>query len=225
MKGIILAAGKGLRLRPLTLETPKPLIKIKGETLLERLVRELPPFDELIIVTGYLAGQIEDFVENKLSDRKTICVRQPEPKGTFDALACCRPLIADKERFAVFFPDDLIDNRSITECLKYDLAAVVKETNDPERFGIVAVDPDGFIVDAVEKPKNPFSNLALASGYVLDADIFRYPPPLGANDEYHLSEAIARLSKTRKVKTVKSDSWFPISSAEDLLEAEKILNR
>ena len=223
MKGIILAAGKGVRARPLTLEIPKPLIKIKGKTLLERLTEKLPSeIDELVIVTGYLAEQIESFVGNEFLGRKTICVRQPEQRGTFDALCRCEPLI-DNERFAVFFPDDLLGHQAIAECLKYDLAAAVKETTNPEKFGIVLVDENGFIADAVEKPKDPFSDLALASGYVLDPDIFRFPPRLGANDEYHLSEAIAGLSKSRKVKAVKSDFWFPISSAEDILRAEEVL--
>ena len=57
MKGIILAAGMGTRLRPLTLNTPKSLIEIKGETLIERQIRFLREkgVEEIVVVTGYLA--------------------------------------------------------------------------------------------------------------------------------------------------------------------------
>lgn len=224
MKAIILAAGEGIRMRPLTLTTPKPLVKVGDKTLLERLVEKFPPvIDELIIVTGYLAEQIEEFTKDGLLGRKVTCIRQKEKRGTYDALTYCRPLLKDGERFILFYADDLIDTTSVSRALEYELAVIVKETDEPKKFGIVAIDQDGFITGIVEKPENPPSNLALANGYLLDTDIFNYAPALAPSGEYYLSEAIAALAKNRKVKTVVADFWFPVGSPEALLKAEEIL--
>lgn len=224
MKGIILAAGEGVRMRPLTLTTPKPLVKVGDKTLLERLAEKFPPeVDELIIVTGYLAEQIEEFTKNGLFGRKAVCVRQKEKKGTYDALNYCRPYLKDGEKFMLFYADDLLDGRAIAECLKYDLAVIVKEAENPKKFGIVALDKEGFVTDIVEKPENPPSNLALTSGYLLDTDIFKYPQELAPTGEYYLSTAIASLAKNRRIKAVVADFWFPIASPEDVQRAEEIL--
>lgn len=212
-------------MRPLTLTTPKPLVKVGGKTLLERLVEKFPPaIDELIIVTGYLAEQIEEFTKNGLLGRRVVCVRQPEKKGTYDALNYCQPLLKEGEKFMLFYADDLIDSASVAECLKYDLAIIVKEAENPKKFGIVALDENGFVTDIVEKPENPPSNLALANGYLLDADIFNYAPEIApASGEYYLSVAAANMAKKRKIKAVKANFWFPIASPEDILKAEEVL--
>lgn len=70
MRAILLAAGMGTRLRPLTLETPKPLIKIKGESIIERQIKYLKEIgvDEIIVVTGYLKEKF-DFLEEKYNVR------------------------------------------------------------------------------------------------------------------------------------------------------------
>ncbi|MDP1706255.1 MAG: nucleotidyltransferase family protein [bacterium] len=226
MKAIILAAGEGIRMRPLTLTTPKPLVKVGGKSLLERLVEKFPPtIDELIIVTGYLAEQIEEFTKNGLLGRKVTCVRQPKKMGTYDALVYCRPFLEEGEKFLLFFADDLIDNQIVTEMLKYDLAISVRETDSPRKFGIVALDENNFVVDIVEKPENPPSNLALANGYVLDTDIFNYSPELAPSGEYYLSVAAAKMAKNRKIKAVRANFWFPVGSPEAVIQAEEILKK
>lgn len=211
-------------MRPLTLTTPKPLVKVSGKTLLERLVEKFPAtIDELIIVTGYLAEQIEDFTKNGLLGRKVTCIRQKEKKGTYDALTCCRSLLKDGEKFMLFYADDLIDSTSVAKCLGYDLAVIVKEAENPKKFGIVALDSEGFITDIIEKPENPPSNLALANGYLLDTDIFNYVPELAPTGEYYLSTAAAQMAKNRKIKAVVANFWFPIASPEDVQRAEQII--
>lgn len=211
-------------MRPLTLTTPKPLVKVAGKTLLEHLVEKFPPvIDELIIVTGYLAEQIEEFTKNGLLGRKVTCVRQPKKMGTYDALAYCRPFLKDGEKFALFYADDLIDSQTVVEMLDYDLAISVKETDSPKKFGIVALDENDFVTDIVEKPENPPSNLALANGYILDTDIFNYSPELASSGEYYLSVAAAAMAKNRKIKAVRANFWFPVGSPEDVLKAEEVL--
>ena len=66
MKAVILAAGEGVRMRPLTLRTPKPLLQVAGRPLLEHIIYALPKdINELIVVIGYLGDQIKNFLGNE----------------------------------------------------------------------------------------------------------------------------------------------------------------
>jgi dTDP-glucose pyrophosphorylase len=106
MQCVILAAGKGTRLRPLTDNCPKPLVKVAGKPLLDHIVEALPTaVDELIIVVGYLGGMIEDYCGKEFHGRKVTYITQEEQKGTAHALWLCKDLI--KGRFLFLFADDL----------------------------------------------------------------------------------------------------------------------
>src|SRR5262245_18769194 len=106
MQCVILAAGKGTRLRPLTENTPKPLVKVAGKTLLDHIVESIPSsVDELIIVTGYLGHMIQEHCGQEFHGRKVKYVTQEEQNGTAKALWLCKDLI--KGRFLFLFADDI----------------------------------------------------------------------------------------------------------------------
>jgi NDP-sugar pyrophosphorylase family protein len=91
MQCVILAAGKGTRLRPLTDTIPKPLVKVAGRPLLDHIVEALPSsVNELIIVTGYLEEQIHTHCGKSFHGRKVTYVHQEEQKGTAHALWLCK---------------------------------------------------------------------------------------------------------------------------------------
>ena len=93
MQCVILAAGKGTRMRPLTEHTPKPLIKVCGKPILQHIVEALPAeIDELILVVGYLEEQIRTFCGAEFCGRKVKYVTQGNSAGgTGDALRCAAP--------------------------------------------------------------------------------------------------------------------------------------
>jgi NDP-sugar pyrophosphorylase family protein len=224
MKAVILAAGEGRRLRPLTEKTPKPLLKVADKELLRHLVEKFPPnIDELVIVVGYLGDQIIKYCGENFLGRPVRYVWQKEQAGTYPALELCKPLLGNNERFGLFFPDDLLDKKSITNLLAHETAVVVKEVTNPKRFGIVELHPDESIKSIEEKPDQPKSNCALTNAYVLNTDIFKYPPPCGPTGEYYLSWSIGEMAKNRKVFAVKAGFWFPIATPEDLNLAQKLL--
>src|SRR5580765_4666391 len=107
MDCIILAAGKGTRLRPHTETTPKPLLDVQGRPILDWIIGALPPVDRLIVVVNYLAEQIEAYLAKQQHVRDWSTVRQTEPRGTGDAFMSCKPAVRS-DRVMVLNGDDLI---------------------------------------------------------------------------------------------------------------------
>jgi len=220
MKAVILAAGKGERLRPLTLTKPKALAKVGDKTLLEHTIDALPEeVKEIILVVGYLGNQIRDFCGDNFAGRKIHYVKQKEQLGTGHALELCTPLLGEK-KFFTLFADDLLDPKALKDCLKYDLAAIVQEHSDPSRFGVVALRADGSIASIVEKPANPPTNLVTVGPYLLDRRVLDYKVKPAANGEYYLPEMVGAMAKDHKVYPVRASFWIPIASIDDLKKAE-----
>src|SRR5947207_14038388 len=107
MDAIILAAGLGTRLRPHTLTTPKPLLPIRGRPILDWILAALPPaVERVVVVTHYLAEQIEDYLRRQTHFANWATVYQATPRGTGDAFRSCRDAVS-ADRFLVLNGDDL----------------------------------------------------------------------------------------------------------------------
>jgi len=223
MQCVILAAGKGTRLRPLTDNTPKPLVKVAGKTLLDHIVEALPTaVDELILVTGYLEEQIKEHCGKEFHGRKVTYVHQAEQKGTGHALWLCKDLI--KGRFLFMFADDLHGAQDIARAASYTRSMLTLTTDNPERFGIVVRHPDGTLAQMIEKPIHPPSNLASTGVMVLDEHIFDYELKVEKDGEYYLTDVIAEYAEDYPIAVVEQDLWIPIGYPEDIERAERILN-
>lgn len=235
MKAVILAAGRGIRMMPLTQNTPKPLLKINNKAILDHIIELLPnEINKIIIVINYLGHQIIEHLRGRYSDKKIVFVWQKETNGSAMALKLVKPLLG-KEKFLVMFSDDLHSKEAIKQCLSFDLAILVKKSPHPERFGVVTVKKPnknvnvscgtlGEIKKIVEKPKKPESNLVNVGVHVLDSRIFNYKAVKHSNGEYYLTDQINQLAKDCSVKAIKTDFWLPIGYPEDLKKAEEILS-
>ncbi len=223
MQCVILAAGKGTRLRPLTEHTPKPLVKVAGKSLLDHIVEALPSsVDEIILVTGYLEEQIKAYCGSQFHGKKVTYVTQVEQKGTAHALWLCKDLL--KGRFLFMFADDLHGPNDIARATSYVRSMLTLTTNTPEKFGIVVRHPDGTLAQIIEKPEHPPSNLASTGVMVLDDNIFKYDPyAKETKGEYYLTDVIQEYAKEYPIAVVEQSLWIPIGYPEDIAKAEEIL--
>lgn len=224
MRAVILAAGEGRRMRPLTEKIPKPMLKILGRPLLEHIFDSLPDaVDEVILGIGYLGDQIKAHFGTNFNGRKIRYVEGMKPLGTAYGLWLCRELLGD-ERFIMLYADDLQSKRDIERCLVYPLAISVKKVEDPRRFGVVVVDSEWRVTDLVEKPEVPPSSFASTGVKVLDSRIFNYPAPQRENGEYYITDSLRGLVRDHTLIAVEASFWLPIGYPEDIAMAERILN-
>lgn len=225
MKAVILAAGRGKRMMPLTEHTPKPLVKVNKKTLLSYAIDILPEnISEIIVVVNYLGEQIVDYARAAYPNKNIIFVWQDECKGTANALELAKPHLIG-QKFVVLFSDDIHSKKSLNECLKYDLALLVHEAEHPERFGVVGIKDDSYVRNIIEKPEHPETNLVNAGIQVLDDRIFGYKAKLHDNGEYYLTDIINDLAQDYPVKAVRTDFWISVGYLEDIAKAENILNK
>jgi mannose-1-phosphate guanylyltransferase len=179
MRALLLAAGLGTRLRPLTDTVPKCLVPIKGEPLLgiwlERLAQAgIGPF---LVNTHYLAAQVEDFIQVSPYRDQVTLVNEPELCGTAATLISNLGFFqgeagllihADNFCLADFTAFQQAHSNRPQECL---MTMMTFRTADPSSCGIVELDQRGVIVGFHEKIVKPPGNLANGAVYILSAEL------------------------------------------------------
>src|SRR3989344_4394219 len=124
MKAVILAAGEGTRMRPLTLSTPKPLLKVGGKPIIDYILESLPTeIDEVIIAVKYLGDQIKSHIGAKNLDKKIRYVTGSSLGTAYSFLATKKFLRS--ERFILVHGDELTDKIDIKNCLSKELSILV----------------------------------------------------------------------------------------------------
>jgi len=240
MKAVILAAGEGTRLRPITSSKPKPMIKISGKPILEHIINSLSysEITEVIIVTNYKGEVIQQyFKDRKLDNLKISFKKQEKMIGTGNALGITESMI--NEDFILVYGDLLFSPNALKKIIhifktkKLDGVIAVIPVKNPEKYGIIEIEKNQKIKRIIEKPdsNNAPSNLANAGLYIFSKEIFKKIKQLkpSIRGEYELTDAISQFIKDGKqIEAVKiSDKdWIDISRPWDLLEANKwILKR
>lgn len=235
MKLIIPMAGRGTRVRPHSHVTPKPLLPVKGKSMVERIVdtcnRVLPRhLDVGVFVLG------PDFGEEIRAQLRDICVRhhleayfavQPVAEGTAHAVYCAGDHLEGEG--LVVFADTLFEMEPNVDLEAADVVMWVKEVEDPRRFGVAVREGDR-VVALVEKPSEPISHEALIGiYYVRDLGLLRrYIQQLidedlrGHGREFQLTDAFDRMLKDGYVfKTATVTEWLDCGTIEALMETTK----
>ena len=138
-QAVLMAAGLGTRLWPLTLTTPKPMLKVAERPLLSYSFQALPPsVEEVIVVVGYLKEKVMAYFGDQWHGRRVTYVEQTELKGTGHALASCRHLL--KDRFYVLNGDDLYAAEDLLAMAQHELAILAKVATEPCFIGALRTD-------------------------------------------------------------------------------------
>ncbi len=175
MKAIILAAGKGTRLRPITEIIPKPLVPVVGVPALDYILDRLPEEveDVIVIVRREHYEHFKYWSKNK----EVKLLIQEEPKGAIDTLYYALSRV-EAEDYLVIAGDNLFDfdlNQLVKEYerKKKPIVALydVKDKEEAKRFGIATIDEEGKIIKFIEKPQNPETTLASTAIYIFPREI------------------------------------------------------
>lgn len=185
MKAMILAAGVGSRLDPLTRNTPKPMVPILNRPVIEHIVQKLKKHGvtEIMVNLHYLGDVIADYLGDGSRWGLTIhSVREDQLWGDAGSVKRAQAFFQD-ETFLVVGGDDISDI-DITALVKFHRAnnaastIALSEVDDPSQYGIVQIDSTGRIERFLEKPKGEgvFSKTANSGVYVFEPEVFELIP-------------------------------------------------
>ena len=231
MKVIILLAGYGTRMRPHTWSRPKPLLRVAGNTVVGHLLDLMHEIttEEVIFVVGYRGEQLEDWIRENYPDLDVHFVIQEEAKGQAHAVWLCREFLQDDSEVLVAFGDGVIeaDYAGIArEGEGSDAVFLVKEVEDPRRYGVGVLDDEGYIKEFIEKPPTMEHRLAIVGVYwfkssaylygALDAVIQQKRKTLG---EYFMADAFqVMLEEDAKIRTMPVDQWADAGTPDSILQ-------
>ncbi len=174
-QAVVLAAGQGQRLRPFTVTKPKVMLPIAGKPILSYVIESLAQngIRNIVLVVGYRREQVFDYIGSGEQFGVNITyITQENQLGTAHALAQAKEVTEDE--FLVLSGDKLIGAETIAQFVGIKpTALLVKQVNDPARYGVVTID-DNIVKGIAEKPKEAKSNVINAGIYAFTSEIFSF---------------------------------------------------
>ena len=230
MKALILAAGEGLRCRPLTLTRSKVMLPVANKPILEYIIRALAKNDirEIILVVGYKKERIMDHFGNGIAFGVNISyVDQDAQLGTAHAIKLAEPLV--NEKFLVLNGDNLIDEKTISDLLRGESGDITLLSVSREQimgYGVVLLDK-GRISRIIEKPRDKISHLVNTGIYMFSSSIFGEidKTMISETGEYAITDTIQRIIDRGVTVTniTTKGTWIDAVHSWDLLKANSVL--
>jgi len=224
---ILLGAGEGTRLRPLTFTRPKPIIPILDRPFISHILENLSTagITKAVFITGYLEEQLIPVAKAECSRLgiKPVFITQDAPLGTGHAFSLARQFVKD-ERFLCM----CADNYYVGEDLQKFVSTGEKTGNyiaggirveDPRRFGVFSLQGKK-IVKVVEKPENPPTHFANASLYLFDQSCFSLAEKLekSPRGEYEITDVLKILAGRDILEFFELSYWTDLGSPWDILD-------
>jgi len=235
MKAVILAAGEGVRLQPITSTRPKHLIKVGEKPILEHCLNAVKTLgiDEALIVIHYMGDVVRQyFGDGEKFGLKVEYVEQKAVLGTGNAVSLVESFVRDD--FLLVYGDLLFSAEAVKNVIdlykkeKPAATMAVVPVENPEDYGVVELEDEKYVKRVVEKPKHEEapSNLANAGIYVFSTEIFDKirDTSASARGEWEITDAISQLlneKKTVLAVKISQDDWVDIGRPWDLLEADR----
>jgi glucose-1-phosphate thymidylyltransferase len=234
MKAVVLAAGEGTRLRPLTEDKPKGMVEVDGKPILTRCFEQVAELgaDEFVVVVGYRKQDIISHYGDGFDGIPVTYAHQREQKGLAHALLTVEEYV--DEDFMLMLGDNVFDanlgdvvNRQQED--RADAAFLTEEVPYEEagRYGVCDTNDYGEITDVIEKPEDPPSNLVMTGFYTFTPAIFHacHLVQPSSRGEYEISEAIDLLIQSgRTIDAIRMDGWrVDVGYPKDRDRAERLL--
>ncbi|TLZ78645.1 MAG: glucose-1-phosphate thymidylyltransferase [Methanobacteriota archaeon] len=231
MKAVVLAAGEGTRMRPLTANLPKPLLPVAGKPFLRHTLEALRGADisRVAVLIGWQGHRIRESIGTGESLGLSITYEeQAERLGTAHAIGCMRSHVDGD--FLSMNGDVVVSAAGLAALVAHHTKVrgpvlALAEVPNPESFGVVET-KDGKVTSLEEKPRRPKSHLINAGIYVFDEDIFPLidKTPKSSRGEYEITDTIRALMEKRDVYGFRlPGEWIDVGRPWDLLRANAAL--
>ena len=238
MKGVILAGGSGTRLHPMTKITNKHLLPLYNKPVIFHAIEKLvgAGIDRIMLVVSpsyvndfvSVLGSGQNFVSKNTGKQVQIIYGiQNEPTGIADALWIAKDFVGN-DSVALYLGDNVIEDDVDTHIKNFQSGATVflKEVPDPKRFGIATVDQSGKVLEIIEKPSDPASNLAVIGLYLYDNSVFEklVGQPRSARGEYEITWVNNKYVEAGELSSVRIEGpWFDAGTFDSLLTASNYM--
>jgi len=227
MQTVVLAAGEGTRMRPLTVATPKPMVPAAGRPLLEHTLDRAADAgaSRFIVVVGYEAHQVRDHFGDSHRGVDIEYATQTEQRGTADAVRAAASYLDDAP-FVVLNGDALYDSESLTTLYDSGPAVGSYRVDNPSNYGVLQLNPadDTRVTGVVEKPADPDSNLINTGSYVFPASATDHlDVSTSERGELELTDVLEAVCAETTVTAVPFDRWLDVGRPWELLAATEWL--
>jgi bifunctional UDP-N-acetylglucosamine pyrophosphorylase/glucosamine-1-phosphate N-acetyltransferase len=221
MQAVILAAGEGTRMRPLTHSTPKPMLPVADRPLVAHTADAAVEAgaDELVLVVGYEADDVRAYFGEEYAGVPVSFAVQEEQLGTGHAVASAREHIDGD--FAVLYGDNLYDVEGVVDLFERGPSVAAYRVENPTNYGVLTLEGD-HVVDIVEKPDDPPTELANAGAYVFPEEARDWlDVPMSERGEHEFTDVLARVIDEHDVRAVEVERWMDVGRPWELLEANE----